>query len=118
MWATYVTNSMLLAAVLGGAGAAKLVSAPPVVAQANRLGYTARTFRFVGLLEVSAAVGLLLGLAWMPIGAASAIGLVVLLALAARAHLRSGDPIFRALPPCALAAVAVLTVVAAVVSGH
>ncbi|MGH8966121.1 MAG: DoxX family protein, partial [Actinomycetes bacterium] len=98
--------------VVATTGIAKLPPVPAMSRQAVHLGYTAAVFRRLGFLELAAAAGLLGGLVWPPVGVAAAIGLVLLLALAARAHLRAGDPFVRALPPGVLAVLAGLVTVA------
>jgi tetratricopeptide (TPR) repeat protein len=58
-------------------------------------------------LEVAGAVGLVFGLASAPLGVAAAIGLALLMTVAAVVHLRHGDPPVRALPAAVLALTAV-----------
>jgi uncharacterized membrane protein len=45
----------------------------------------------VGLAEVAAAVGLVIGLFWRPLGVAAAVGLVVLFIGAIGFHAKAGD---------------------------
>ncbi|MER5218667.1 DoxX family protein [Streptomyces sp. NPDC002838] len=74
---------------------------------AAHLGMSPGLYRFVGTLEVAGAVGLVLGLASAPLGVAAAIGLALLMTVAAVVHLRHGDPPARALPAAVLALTAV-----------
>ena len=60
-------------------------------ARAEHVGFSVAAYRRIGLLEVLAVVGLLVG-AFVPvIGALAAAGLLMLLGGALVAHLRNGD---------------------------
>lgn len=107
-----VVATIALAAVLGLLGGAKVLAAPPMRARAEHLGYSTGAFRAVGLLELAGAVGLVVGLVWMPLGLAAAVGLVALLAGAVVSHARVGDPVTAMVP--ALVAAAVTTALAVV----
>jgi uncharacterized membrane protein YphA (DoxX/SURF4 family) len=100
-----VVLSVLLAVVLGGAGFLKAAYLPQAGKMAEHLGITPRLTRVIGLLELSAAGGLLIGLAWAPLSIAAAIGLLVLLPLAAASHIRVKDPLTEAAPSLTLTAV-------------
>jgi DoxX-like family len=58
----------------------------------QRLRISMRLFQAAGALELLAAIGLLAGLAFPPLGIAAAAGLVVLMLGALGFHLRAGDP--------------------------
>ncbi|WP_330351631.1 DoxX family protein [Streptomyces sp. NBC_00582] len=47
--------------------------------------------RFIGLAEVAAAAGLIIGLFWQPLDIAAATGFAVLMVDAAVFHCRTGD---------------------------
>ncbi len=50
-----------------------------MVEAAAHVGFPVSSFRIIGLVEVAAAAGLLIGLAWAPLGIAAAAGLVLLM---------------------------------------
>ena len=86
-------------AVLGGA---KLAAAPAMRARAEHVGFSVATYRRIGLLEVLAVLGLLVG-AFVPlIGALAAGGLLMLLAGALVTHLRNGDGVRETAPALVL----------------
>lgn len=104
------TAQIALAAVLAlvflPLGLAKIAAVPAMRRAAAHLGMTPGHNRVVGTLEAAGAVGLLLGLAYGPLGTAAATGLALLMAGAAAVHLRHGDPPARAVPAAVLAAAA------------
>jgi hypothetical protein len=83
--------SGVLAFVFGAGGVAKFTRAKRQVDTATRLRIPWRRYRLIGIPELAASVGLLLGFALMPLGAAAAIGLVVLMAGALLARIRVRD---------------------------
>jgi hypothetical protein len=90
-----MTTTAILAGLLvlafAAAGSAKLAAAPAMRARAAHVGYSVSAYRGIGLLEVLAVLGLLLG-AFVPlIGVLAATGLVLLLGGAVVVHLRHGD---------------------------
>ncbi|GGN92053.1 hypothetical protein GCM10010112_78840 [Actinoplanes lobatus] len=99
------TLSILLAVVFLSLGLAKLFGAKPIRETSERIGVPFPFLRFVGVLEVSAAVGLLIGLAWKPLGVAAAIGLTLLMAGGYIAHARAKEPA-QGLPAAVLAVLA------------
>jgi len=88
--ATTVLSVLLAAAVLGSGGA-KLAAAKQSLEIRDRLGVGAGLWRGIGVLEVAAAVGLVVGLAVPVLGIAAAAGLVLLLIGAIATHARSHD---------------------------
>jgi uncharacterized membrane protein YphA (DoxX/SURF4 family) len=83
--------SILLAFVALAAGAPKVVLKGTSAQLQSHLGLSAGLVRFVGLAEVAAAVGLVIGLFWRPLGVAAAVGLVVLFIGAIGFHAKAGD---------------------------
>ena len=72
-------------------GSAKIAAVPAMRARAEHVGFSVAAYRRIGLLEVLAVLGLLVG-AFVPvIGALAAAGLLMLLGGACVAHLRNGD---------------------------
>lgn len=86
-----IVLAVLLAAVFSFSGGRKIVSRPPLADEAAHLGLPLGGYRAIGAAEIAAAAGLLLGLAWTPLGLLAAAGLVLLMLGAVITHLRAGD---------------------------
>ena len=81
----------LLVVAFAALGSAKLAAVPAMRTRAEHVGFSVSAYRRIGLLEVLAVFGLLLG-AFVPlIGALAAAGLLMLLGGALVTHLRNGD---------------------------
>lgn len=111
MFATIVVLSILLAVVLAPLGTLKLINHPKASETAQHLGISLTLSRTIGVLELAAAGGLLIGLAWVPLGVAAAIGLILLLVGATASHLRVRDPVQVASFPLFLALLSVATLI-------
>jgi hypothetical protein len=117
MYITAAVLSVLLALVSLAAGAPKALLKGDVSAGLqSHMGLSAGLVRFVGLAEVAAAGGLIIGLFWQPLGIAAAIGLTITMIGAVGFHAKAGDyadPATRgnALAPIILTAVSVATAV-------
>ena len=83
--------SGLLIFVFGGGAIGKLLQAKSQVQTAERLRIRWPRYRRIWALEGAAALGLLAGFAFAPLGAAAAIGLALLMAGAIGFRLRVGD---------------------------
>ena len=83
--------SGLLAFVFGSAAVAKLVSQRQHVQTAAKLQIAWDRYRLIGIPEAAAFVGLLIGYASAPFGAAAGIGLAVLMGGALFFRLRVHD---------------------------
>ena len=70
-----VAVSILLAVVFGAGGAGLLAGAQPFAGNMDRLGVPDPVRVLVGVAEIAAAGGLLLGLAVTPLSVAAAAGL-------------------------------------------
>jgi DoxX-like family len=92
MYVAAAILSVLLAAVALAAGAPKVVlkGSTPAHLQSH-MGLSTGLVRFIGLAEVSAAAGLIVGLFWQPLGIAAAVGFAVLLIGAIGFHAKAGD---------------------------
>lgn len=101
--------SVLLAVMMLMSGVMKLRRAPALMTSMAAVNVPEATVPRLGLLEVAATLGLLLGLFWAPIGVAAAIGAVLYFIGAVVAHIRVGD---KAVAP---AAVLLLLAIAALV---
>jgi DoxX-like family len=108
-----VVASLIVAAVLAGSSATKLLGTNFSTDTATHLGYSLALNRFVGLCEAAAVVGLIAGLFWRPLAIAAAGGVVLLTIGALGFHRRAGDSLGRAAP-----ALLVLILAAAVIVGH
>ncbi|MFD7003884.1 DoxX family protein [Streptomyces mirabilis] len=92
MYISAAVLSVILALVALAAGMPKALLKGSVPAQLQSPGgLSASLVRFIGLAEVAAAVGLVVGLFWQPLGIAAAAGFAVLLVGAVRFHAKAGD---------------------------
>lgn len=91
MFVAAAVVSLLLAALLVFAAVRKLSHREPVVRSYLRVGVPPDKLNYMAFILLAAAAGLMAGLLWAPIGAASAAGLVCYFALAITAHIRAGD---------------------------
>jgi uncharacterized membrane protein YphA (DoxX/SURF4 family) len=92
MYVTAAILSVLLALVSLAAGTPKALLKGDVAAGLqSHMGLSAGLVRFVGLAEVAAAVGLIVGLFWQPLGIAAAIGFAVTMVGAVGFHAKVGD---------------------------
>ena len=90
--------SLPLAAAYVLPGSAKLLAHPKMRQSAAHFGIPWSRYRLLGVAEFAAAVGVLIGIAWPSLGAAAAIGMILLLAGALVTHRRAGDPVNAAVP--------------------
>lgn len=109
-----VVLGALLVAALVPLGVAKVLALPAMRARAEHVGFSPDAYRWIGALELSAAVGICLGGVLPALAVAAAAGVVALLAGACIAHLRAGDRWPALLPAVVVAALAVGFVVSLV----
>lgn len=83
--------TVLLAAILAFAAVRKLTHREDVVAAYAKVGVPEERLNQLAFVLLLGAAGLLLGLAWAPIGIAAAVGVVVYFVLAIVAHVRHDD---------------------------
>jgi uncharacterized membrane protein YphA (DoxX/SURF4 family) len=93
-----VIVTVLLALLFTFSSAIKLLGAPQSLAIRDHLGVSATLWRVIGGLELAGVIGVLVGLAWRPIGIAAAIGLALLSVGAVAFHLRASDGIVKSAP--------------------
>lgn len=106
-----IVVDVVLAAAFAVIGGSKVAAVPPMRERGHHLGYSITSYRLIGLAELAAAVGLIIGL-WLPaLAVAAAAGLTVLLIGALVAHLRHGDPPKAAAPAVLFGILAVLALV-------
>ncbi|MFC4501973.1 MULTISPECIES: DoxX family protein [Streptomyces] len=111
MFATVVVLSAFLSLVLMPLGVFKLINHPMATEAAERLGLKPNHSRAIGILEISGAAGLLIGLTWAPLGVAAAGCLILLLLGAAATHFRVHDPLKVAAFPVFLAILSAVTLI-------
>lgn len=87
----FVTISLLLAAACVVPAAGKLLGHPKIRQAAAHFGIPWPRYRLIGVAELAAAAGILIGLWWHPLGVAAAAGMAVLLLGALVTHRRAGD---------------------------
>jgi hypothetical protein len=101
MTATTILAALLIIA-FAATGTAKLAAVPAMRARAEHVGFSVGAYRRIGLLEILAVLGLLVG-AFIPvIGALAALGLLMLLGGALITHLRNGDGVREIAPAVVL----------------
>ncbi|SDQ66691.1 DoxX family protein [Thermostaphylospora chromogena] len=83
--------SVILAISFLGSGSMKVLGQVKIMEGLNKLGVSRNFGRVIGALESTAACGLLIGLIVGWLGAAAAVGLVLLMAGAIVFHVRAGD---------------------------
>jgi hypothetical protein len=103
--------AIALACAFTGLGSAKIAKTSSMVARADHVGFSAQSYQLIGVAELAAAVGVLAGLAYRPIGYAAGLGLLALLCGALATHLRRGHGRADVAPAAAFAALAVAYVV-------
>jgi DoxX-like family len=86
-----VVLTVLLAAILAAGAIRKLTHRAAVVAGYAKVGVPGQRLNLLALILLLGAAGLLIGLAWTPIGVAAAVGVVVYFVLAIAAHVRHDD---------------------------
>ncbi len=92
MTAIFYVLSGLLIVVLIAAGGAKLVGTARMRQGADRFGIPWPWYRLIGVLEVAAVVGIVIGFGWRPLGLAAGIGTGALMLGALSFHIRVRDP--------------------------
>jgi uncharacterized membrane protein YphA (DoxX/SURF4 family) len=86
-----VTISLLMAAACLVPAAGKLTGNPKMRQSAAHFGIPWPRYRLIGVAELAAAAGILIGLWWHPLGVAAAAGMAVLLIGALITHRRAAD---------------------------
>jgi len=89
---THGVAAIVLACVVAFSAFAKLRGDRRVIRSVHEVaGVPMKWFPWLAACELAGAAGLLLGLAWSPIGVAASVGLVVYFVGAVAAHVRVGD---------------------------
>jgi uncharacterized membrane protein YphA (DoxX/SURF4 family) len=87
----FVTISLLLVAACLLPAVGKLTGQPKMRQSAAHFGIPWPRYRLIGVAELAAAAGVLIGLWWHPLGVAAAAGLALLLLGALITHRRAAD---------------------------
>jgi|SRR5215831_12053767 len=92
MRTAYLIVSISMSVLVGASGIAKLRHDPHVVHVIHEVvGVPMKWLPWLAMCEFAGAIGLLIGIAWVPVGLAAAIGLVLYFLGAVIAHVRVGD---------------------------
>ncbi|AXO35351.1 DoxX family protein [Micromonospora sp. B006] len=102
--------TLVLAAVFVGTAVPKLTGQAQMRERMDHLGVSPGLTRVLGVLELAAVAGLLLGLLWPPLGIAAAIGLALQMTCAVVYHARAKDPAATILTPVIFAVAALALV--------
>jgi cytosine/uracil/thiamine/allantoin permease len=102
----FITLSVILVAVCIIPAAAKLAGHPKMRHAAAHFGIAWRRYRLIGVAELAAVAGVLVGLVWRPAGLLAAGGMILLLLGALITHRRAHDNVREALPALLALAVA------------
>jgi hypothetical protein len=108
MHVAFIVVSAVLALEMADAGVPKLLQLSAVRGNAEHLGVSVGLHRLIGVAEVTAAVGLGVGIAYPPLAVVTAAAVFLLMCGAVGYHIKAGDKVSVMLP-------AVLTGVAAVI---
>jgi hypothetical protein len=112
----FVAISLLLAAACLFPAAAKLASHPKMRHAAAHFGIPWSRYRLIGVAELAAAAGILIGLWWHPLGLAAAAGMALLLIGAIITHRKAADSV-KEIAPALLALLLTLAYLAIAFTG-
>ena len=106
-----IVLSALLVVLFAFAGAIKVLGTKTARDNAAHLGLERRLFQLVGVAELAAVAGLLIGLWWPPLRILTAAALCLLILGALGSHLRAKDPV-SAMAPAFLGGAAAVALLA------
>ena len=112
-----IALTVILAAVFLSTAVPKLAGKAQMRQRMDHLGVSPGLTRVLGVLELAAVAGLLLGLLWAPLGIAAAVGIALQMVGAVVYHARAKDPAAETLTPVIFAVAAVALVVLHVLKG-
>ena len=87
----FTALSLLLSVACLLPGSAKLLGHPKMQKSAAHFGIPWRRYRLIGVAELAAGAGVLIGLWWHPLGMAAAAGIALLLLGAVITHRQAAD---------------------------
>ncbi|HEX6353358.1 DoxX family protein [Actinophytocola sp.] len=93
-----IALTVVVAAIFGVLGLAKILAVPRMRVLAAKSGFSVSAYRGIGWLEVAGATGVALGAAVPVLGMLAAGGLLSLLAGALTVHMRNRDRVPELLP--------------------
>ncbi|MBU2669334.1 DoxX family protein [Actinoplanes bogorensis] len=96
MFIAYTVFAIVFALAVAASATAKLRRADNVTTSLAAAGVPESWFNRLALLQFAGAAGLLVGIAWRPLGIAAAVGLVIYFAGAVGFHVRTRD--FKGMP--------------------
>jgi hypothetical protein len=106
-----VIVTLLLSALFTFSASIKLLGVSRSLAIRDHLGVKPLQWRLIGALELAGVAGVLVGLAWPPIGIAAAIGLALLSIGAIAFHIKASDRVVDMAPAVIGLALAAATAV-------
>jgi uncharacterized membrane protein YphA (DoxX/SURF4 family) len=112
----FTALSLLLAAACVLPGSAKLLGHTKMQKSAAHFGIPWHRYRLIGVAELAAGAGVLIGLWWHPLGVAAAAGMVLLLTGALITHRRALDSA-KETAPALLALVVTIAYLVAALTG-
>ena len=112
----FVAVSLLLATVYLLPAAGKILGHPKMRQSAAHFGISWPRYRLIGMAELAATAGVLIGLWWHPLGLAAAAGMALLLFGAVITHRRAADS-GKEMAPALLALAITLAYLAIALSG-
>jgi DoxX-like family len=110
MHVAFIVLSVLLALAMAGTGAPKTIQLSAVRSSAEHLGVSVALDRMIGLAEIAAALGLLLGIAFPALSIVTGAAVFLLMCGAIGYHIRAQDKVTAMLPAVLTAAIAVAVV--------
>lgn len=113
MHIAFIVVSVLLALEMAVTGAPKVIQLSVVRASAEHLGVSVALDRMIGLAQITAAAGLLLGIAFPAFSVVTAAAVCLLMCGAVRFHVKAKDNVVAMLPAVLTAAAAAAVVVLA-----
>jgi hypothetical protein len=113
MHITFIVLSVLLALLMAVTGAPKVLQLNAVRASAEHLGVSVGLDRTIGVAEMAAAAGLLIGITFPALSTVTGAAVCLLMCGAVGYHIKAHDKIMAMLPAVVTAAVAVVVVVLA-----
>lgn len=112
----FITISLLLTAVCLLPAAGKLTGQLKMRQSAAHFGIPWTRYRLIGVAELAAAAGILIGLWWHPLGLAAAAGMALLLLGAIITHRNAADNV-KEMAPALLALLLALAYLAIALTG-
>jgi len=113
MHTAFIVVSILLALEMAVIGAPKVVQLSAVRSGAEHLGVSGALDRTIGVAQMAAAAGLLLGIAFPALSVVTGAAVCLLMCGAVGYHIKAHDRIMAMLPAVVTAAVAIVIVVLA-----